>query len=140
MVATPDLQPTGQTCLFFLNKEWEIDHTHKIIRILMWHSGLRIWSCHSSSPDHRCDSGSIPGPGTFTWLMPGVGQKKIFFFLFRATPVIYGSSQARSQTGAAAAGLCHTAASQDPSHVCDLYHSSRQWQHWILNPLSEARV
>ena len=25
----------------------------------------------------------------------------------------------------------------DPSRVCDLYHSSRQ--HWILNPLSEAR-
>ena len=25
----------------------------------------------------------------------------------------------------------------DPSHVCDLHHSSRQ--RWILNPLSEAR-
>ena len=25
----------------------------------------------------------------------------------------------------------------DPSHVCDLHHSSRQ--HWILNPLSEAK-
>ena len=24
----------------------------------------------------------------------------------------------------------------DPSHVCDLHHSS--WQHQILNPLSEA--
>ena len=28
-------------------------------------------------------------------------------------------------------------ATQDPSCVCDLYHSS--WQRWILNPLSEAR-
>ena len=28
-------------------------------------------------------------------------------------------------------------ATQDPSHVCDLHHSSRQ--HWILNPLSEAQ-
>ena len=28
-------------------------------------------------------------------------------------------------------------ATQDPSHVCDLYHSSRQC--WIINPLSEAR-
>ena len=28
-------------------------------------------------------------------------------------------------------------ATQDPSHVCNLHHSS--WQHWILNPLSEAR-
>ena len=28
-------------------------------------------------------------------------------------------------------------ATQDPSRVCDLDHSSRQ--HWILNPLSKAR-
>ena len=26
---------------------------------------------------------------------------------------------------------------QNPSHVCDLHHSSWQW--WVLNPLSEAR-
>ena len=25
----------------------------------------------------------------------------------------------------------------DPSHVCNLHHGS--WQHWILDPLSEAR-
>ena len=25
----------------------------------------------------------------------------------------------------------------DPSWVCELHHSS--WQHWILNPLIEAR-
>ena len=25
----------------------------------------------------------------------------------------------------------------DPGCLCDLHHSS--WQHWILNPLSEAR-
>ena len=28
-------------------------------------------------------------------------------------------------------------ATQDPSCVCDLHHSSQQ--HWILNPLREAR-
>ena len=28
-------------------------------------------------------------------------------------------------------------AMQDPSHVCDLHHSSRQ--RWILNPLSGAK-
>ena len=28
-------------------------------------------------------------------------------------------------------------ATPDPSHICDLHHSS--WQHWILNQLSEAR-
>ena len=31
----------------------------------------------------------------------------------------------------------YAAAAWDLSHVCDLHHSS--WQHWILNPLSEAR-
>ena len=35
--------------------------------------------------------------------------------------------------------LAYTTATEtpDPSHVCDLHHSS--WQHGILNPLSEAR-
>ena len=28
-------------------------------------------------------------------------------------------------------------ATQDPSRICNLRHSS--WQRWILNPLSEAR-
>ena len=28
-------------------------------------------------------------------------------------------------------------ATQDPSHICNLHHSSQQ--HWILNSLSEAR-
>ena len=30
-----------------------------------------------------------------------------------------------------------TTATPDPSRICDLLHSS--WQHWILNPLREAR-
>ena len=42
--------------------------------------------------------------------------------LFRATPLTYGNSQARSQIGAAAASL---------------HHSSRQGQ--VLNPLSKAK-
>ena len=35
--------------------------------------------------------------------------------------------------------LAYTTATaiQDPSHICNLHHSSRQ--HWILNPLIEAR-
>ena len=58
---------------------------------------------------------------------------RIFFMcvcLFRAAPEAHGGSQARAQIRAVAAGLCH-------SHICNLYHSSRQRQ--ILNPLSEAR-
>ena len=59
-------------------------------------------------------------------------------FLFVAAPTAYGSSQARGHMGAAAAGRCLTPQQHgDPSSICDL-HCSLQ-QHWILNPLSEAR-
>ena len=62
-----------------------------------------------------------------------------FFFLFlvKATPMASGSSQARDWIRTAAAGHSHSHSNWDPSHVCDLYHRSRQRQ--ILNPLSEAR-
>ena len=53
------------------------------------------------------------------------------FFLFRAVPTVYRSSQARGQIRAIAARP------QPQQCGCDLYHSS--WQHQILNPLSEAR-
>ena len=47
-----------------------------------------------------------------------------FALLFRATPVAYGGSHARTQQ-------CQM------SHTYNLHHSSQQ--HQILNPLSEAR-
>ena len=61
----------------------------------------------------------------------------LFIYLFRAAPAAYGGSQARGPVGAIATTYTSTTATQDPSCVYDLYHSSRQ--HWILNPLSEAR-
>ena len=62
----------------------------------------------------------------------------LFFLLFRIAPAAYGGSQVRGRTEATAVGLCHNhTAMQDPSHVCDLHHNSRQ--RWIHNPLSEAR-
>ena len=54
-----------------------------------------------------------------------------FFFLFRASPAAYGSSQAKGWIKAVDA-----LQPLDPSHVCDLHYSS--WQHQILNPLSKA--
>ena len=59
------------------------------------------------------------------------------FCLFRATPVAYGKSQARGWIGATLLAYTRTTAMRDPSHICDLHHTSQQ--HWILNPLSEAR-
>ena len=49
----------------------------------------------------------------------------------------YGSSQARGLIEAVAATYATATATWDPSHVCDLHHSSGQC--WILNTLSEAR-
>ena len=57
----------------------------------------------------------------------------------RAASEAYEGSQARGLIGAAVASLttATATATRDPSHVCDLHHSSQQCQ--ILNPLSEAR-
>ena len=70
--------------------------------------------------------------------MAGPCWLSIFFFfgLFRAVPVAYGGSQARSRIRAVAAGLHHSHSNADPSHVCNLHHSSRQRQ--IFNPLGKA--
>ena len=55
-----------------------------------------------------------------------------------ATPVAYGRSWARVVKSELQL-LAYTigTAMQDPSHACDLHHSSRQRR--ILDPLSEAR-
>ena len=63
-----------------------------------------------------------------------------FFCLFvfsRATPTAFGGSQARGLIGAVAAIYAKGAATLNPSHVCDLHHSSQQCR--ILNLLREAR-
>ena len=52
-----------------------------------------------------------------------------FFFLLMATPAAYGCSHARGLIRAVAASLHTATATQDPSLVCDLHHSS--WQHWM---------
>ena len=62
-----------------------------------------------------------------------------FFFLsfFRAEPAAYGSFQARGQIRAQLPAYTIATATTDPSDICDLHHSSWQWQ--ILNSLSGAR-
>ena len=62
----------------------------------------------------------------------------VFFCFFRAAPPAHGGSQARGLIGATASSLIHShTATPDPSNIFNLPHSSRQ--HWILNPLSQAR-
>ena len=61
------------------------------------------------------------------------------FCLFRATPVAYVGSQARSRNGAVAAGLCHSQ-SNARSKPClrPTLHSS--WQRQTINPLSKPGI
>ena len=63
-----------------------------------------------------------------------------FFFpfgLFRATPTAYTGSQLGVELELQPRAYTTATAMPDLSCVCDLHH--RSWQHWILNPLSEAR-
>ena len=64
----------------------------------------------------------------------GKGNFLSFFFLFRAAPVAYESSQARGRIRAYATAI---AMWWDPTCIYDLHHSS--WQLQNLNPLSGAR-
>ena len=61
----------------------------------------------------------------------------LYFFLFKATPVAYGSSQARGRMELQLQVYTTAAAIKDLNCIYDLGCSL--WQHWILNPLSEAR-
>ena len=63
--------------------------------------------------------------------------KKFFYFIFRAAPMAYGSSEASGQIGAKLPACATASATQDLRHVCDRHHTS--WQCWNLGPLSEAR-
>ena len=53
------------------------------------------------------------------------------------TAVVFGGSQARGRTKAAAEAYTTATATQDLNLICNVHHSS--WQHGILNPLSKAR-
>ena len=60
----------------------------------------------------------------------------VFLFLFMATPVAYGSSQARGPIRTAAEAYATATAIPDLSCICNLLYGL--WQCWVLNPLSEA--
>ena len=69
----------------------------------------------------------------------GSGGRLFFFFfflIFRAALETYESSQAR-QLQLQLPAYTTATAMQDLSHVYKLHHNSRQ--HWIPDPLSEAR-
>ena len=61
----------------------------------------------------------------------------IVFFLFMATPVAYGSSQARDQISAVAGAYATATATPGSSCTCDVCCSLQQC--WVLNLLSGDR-
>ena len=85
-----------------------------------------------------CSKGGLSSLPLEDWLTAFLRLRFFpFFFLFRAAGAASRSSQARGQIRAIAAGLHYSHSDVDPSHICDLHHSSRQ--RWVLNPLSAAR-
>ena len=62
----------------------------------------------------------------------------VFFFLFTAKSMAYGSSWAGVKSELQLQAYTTATATLDPSHICNLCCSSQQCQ--ILNPLSEAKI
>ena len=83
------------------------------LRMQVWSlaslSGLRIWNCHKLQ--YRSQM----------WL---ISFLIFFFLLFSAAPEIYGSSQARSWIGDAAAGIHHSSHSNAASATYTTAHSN----------------
>ena len=92
------------------------------------------------NPPELCSEGPLTGIHFHIPLSkhkPNFAMLLCFVFLFMATPTACGSSQARSQIGAAPEAYATAVATLDPSHFHNLPHSLQQRQ--ILNPLSDAR-
>ena len=85
--------------------------------------------------NRREETTNLPGPlvpsPSFSPAGHSFPTKSFFLCLFRAAPTAYGSSQARSQIRAEAAGLCHSHRTPDLRCICNLHHNSQQ--HWKDN-------
>ena len=68
---------------------------------------------------------------------PHICTTFFFFWLFRAAPMAYGSSQARSLTELKPLAYATATATPDLSHICHLHHSSLHCR--IFHPVGEAR-
>ena len=68
-------------------------------------------------------------------------MEQVFFFFFlpylRAAPEAYEVPRLGVELEVWLLAYATATATWDPSHICDLHHSS--WQHRILNLLSEDR-
>ena len=60
-----------------------------------------------------------------------------WFLIFRATPWHMEVPRLGVELELQLPAYATATSMRDPSHVCNIHHSS--WQHWIPDPLSEAR-
>ena len=101
--------------------------------------GRGLWSLSSKEAVMSKDCQAVSAKG------PVEGKKTVSFFLFLFFPFVFLGPHPRHievstlEVEWELQLLAYTAAAAtpDPSHVCDLFHCSRQC--WILNPLSKAR-
>ena len=97
-----------------------------------YHRGATSYRVRRALPELHCPPGLICfdlGSHGFLFFWGGGA------FVFLGPPAAYGGSQARVQLELQPPDTA--TATQDLSHVCDLFHSS--WQCQILKPLIEAR-
>ena len=112
---------------------------------------LRTWRLPFSAPtDSFTAMGGVMRPTRrwafmMAWRFQPLSSFLVFFFfflftywfIFKVTPVTYGSSQARVWIRAVAETYTTATATRDLNHICDLCWSLRQCQ--ILNSLNEAK-
>ena len=112
----------------------QVSHDFFLCYLVMFNSGAHLcWFIRKTASGFRgeilCVSGMhFYGPrllAKFESLWT-IFRKMIFFFfgIFRAVPIAYGSSQARGQIGATAAGLHHSHSNAGSEPVCSLHHGS----------------
>ena len=110
-------------------------------------SSLPIWVLHPDrfmlSPPRPHAHSSHQCPGLFAHVLPSVCNDisllspATLFLFFKAHSWHIKVPRLGVESELHLPAYTPAAATQDPSRICYLHHSS--WQHWVLNPLSLAR-
>ena len=105
--------------------------------------------CQARDGTHGCSTAASASAVRFLTHCATVGKFlffKCFFILFyfvlflllvRAAPVAHEILRLGVESELQFTAYLTATATQEPSLISDLHHSS--WQHWMVNPLSEAR-
>ena len=100
------------------------------------HTSSATWASAVGVTTH-CTSASTPGCHLLkVWLCQPIFLLPPLFLLLlsdflTAAPVTYGSSQARGETGAAAAHLCHSHSHTGSATYTKAHSNTRSLTHWV---------